>query len=509
MSSKVQVYLFAFILIFIGIGLTIYKNSVLEFPLLPGERRALWTVEAKIEFQAKDEPVIVSFALPHNPPKMTVLDEDFTSSGYGFGWDNNTQQRRAQWATRNATGRQVLYYKLQVYEGTRHQQEIEATPPPEPSPPELESAQKTAINNLVNFVYQRSASPSTFAAELMRLINEPRPMEDIALLLGNKNTSSRKVKVALDTLAQAKIPARIARGLFLEDGRRNQKLTTLIEVFENDHWVIFDPLTAERGIPNHFVLWQRGGKSLLDVEGGENSNVSFSIIESTQPANSRTLVEKANAKAALVDFSIYSLPIEQQNIFKSILLVPIGALIVVLMRIIVGIRTSGTFMPILIAIAFIETSLVTGLAIFLIIVSIGLFIRYYLSHLNLLLVARISAVVIVVIGIMAGMSILSYKLGFSEVMKVTFFPMIILAWTIERMSILWEEEGPKEVFIQGGGSLLVATLAYLSMTNTYIEHLTFNFPELLLALLGGILMLGQYTGYRLTELRRFQPLAEN
>ena len=42
-------------------------------------------------------------------------------------------------------------------------------------------------------------------------------------------------------------------------------------------------------------------------------------------------------------------------------------------------------------------------------------------------------------------------MGLSEGLKITFFPMIILSWTIERMSILWEEEGPREVFVQVGG----------------------------------------------------------
>jgi len=158
--------------------------------------------------------------------------------------------------------------------------------------------------------------------------------------------------------------------------------------------------------------------------------------------------------------------------------------------------------------AFIKTSLLTGLFIFIFVVSMGLLIRSYLSHLNLLLVARISAVIIVVIGLMAGMSIISQKLGFSQALTVTFFPMIILAWTIERMSILWEEDGPKEVFIQGAGSLFVATIAYLCMTNRVVEYLTFNFPELLLVNLAFILLLGQYTGYRLTELRRFQPMVD-
>ena len=38
--------------------------------------------------------------------------------------------------------------------------------------------------------------------------------------------------------------------------------------------------------------------------------------------------------------------------------------------------------------------------------------------------------------------------------------MIILAWTIERMSVLWDEEGAHEVLIQGAGSLLTASLAF-------------------------------------------------
>jgi hypothetical protein len=94
-------------------------------------------------------------------------------------------------------------------------------------------------------------------------------------------------------------------------------------------------------------------------------------------------------------------------------------------------------------------------------------------------------------------------------MTITFFPIIILAWTIERMSVLWEEEGGREVLAQGGGSLLTAVLAYLAMDNAWVRHLTFNFPELQLALLGLILLLGSYTGYRLLELRRFRPMTED
>ena len=211
-------------------------------------------------------------------------------------------------------------------------------------------------------------------------------------------------------------------------------------------------------------------------------------------------------KVNLLDFSIYALPVEQQGIFKGLLLIPVAVMVVVLMRILVGVRTSGTFMPVLIALAFIQTTLLVGLIIFLGLVGAGLWIRSYLSQLNLLLVSRVAAVIIVVIVLMAVLAVTSYKLGLDQALTVTFFPTVIVAWTIERMSILWEEEGGHEVLVQGGGSLLIAILAYLAMSTAIIEHLTFNFPELLLSLLGVILIMGKYTGFRLSELYRFRDL---
>ena len=74
------------------------------------------------------------------------------------------------------------------------------------------------------------------------------------------------------------------------------------------------------------------------------------------------------------------------------------------------------------------------------------------------------------------------------------------------MSILWEDDGPMEVLIQTTGSLVVAILCFFVMTNRYVEHWMFNFPELLLAQLGLIVILGQYTGYRFSEMIRFRHM---
>jgi len=107
-----------------------------------------------------------------------------------------------------------------------------------------------------------------------------------------------------------------------------------------------------------------------------------------------------------------------------------------------------------------------------------------------------------------AISILSHRLGLEMGLSVALFPIVILTIAIERVSILWEEVGPREALHQSLGTLLVAAVAYLIMGLDLVEYLVFVFPELLLVVLAGILLLGRYTGYRLLELGRFRELGE-
>ncbi|MEK6596273.1 MAG: UUP1 family membrane protein, partial [Pseudomonadota bacterium] len=355
---------------------------------------------------------------------------------------------------RTASGPQTAYYRLSVYEMDPITGTVTSDLPSEPEKPEFDEVLKTAATTLLDQVRSKSANTEIFTRELISTLNSNAPSQNQRLLLNDQSSEDYKTHLIINLLALEGISARIVRGLYLKDGRRRQSLSNFVEVYIGGQWLLFNQDSGESGEPKNFLIWQRGDQSLLDVVGGRNSQISFSIIKNVHSTRNLVVRDGMNKQAGLVDFSIYSLPIEQQNAFKMILLLPIGALIVVIMRLLVGIRTSGTFMPILIALALIQTTLLTGIIIFLTVVGTGLLIRSYLSRLNLLFVARISAVIIVVIAIMASISIISNKLGLDQAMTVTFFPMIILAWTIERMSVLWEEDGPREVFIQGGGSLL-------------------------------------------------------
>ena len=83
-----------------------------------------------------------------------------------------------------------------------------------------------------------------------------------------------------------------------------------------------------------------------------------------------------------------------------------------------------------------------------------------------------------------------------------------MAWIIERASITWEEDGAVNACEEIINSLIAALITYFVINNEIIRHVMYAFNELNLVILFIVMLLGTYTGYRLTELRRFSPIAE-
>ncbi|WP_298723435.1 inactive transglutaminase family protein [uncultured Oceanisphaera sp.] len=502
MYSRKPFYLIVAALFLVGLALMLHRYFVYEVPWLPGEKRQIWSIEAKVEFEANGKPVKASLAIPGSQPGFTLMNESAASPGYGLSFIEANGTSRAEWSIRNASGPQELYYKVDMMLDPFARGPL-STQIPTMMQADVAEPYATAMDQVLSLAEERSADGITLTRELLKELNNRG--QNAELLAQYKAPGPLLVEL----LHRANVPARLLKGLQLEDGRRRQPLINIVQVYSGEQdgqYEIFNPVTGDQGRQEQLLLWEYHSAPVLDLVGGSNSRVTFTMLEQEQPVN----VALANKfdQPHWINVSLYNLPLEEQALFKGILLIPIGVLVVVFLRIIVGIKTSGTFMPVLIAMAFIQTSLLTGLVGFLIIVGTGLVLRSYLSHLNLLLVARISAVIIMVIGMIGFFSIVAYQLGLTEGMKITFFPMIILAWTIERMSILWEEEGPKEVVKQGGGSLMVAVVAFLAMNSELVRHLTFNFLGLQLIVMAVVLLLGNYTGYRLTELKRFKPLVD-
>jgi hypothetical protein len=504
--NKTHLYVLTFILAAAGLGLFLYKVLALSFPLTPGAESYIWNVEAKITFTAGSEPVKLTLFTPRTTRRYAVANEAFVSQGYGLVTNVEDPNRQATWSIRRASGLQTLYYRAEVVR-VNSREPVNPIPPPTIDNPGFSEAEITAAHALVNRIRQRSADHETMAAELIRVLNRPEPRENVAFLLGKDISPLGKIQLAARILALAGAPARVVHGIVLKEQKERLPLVHWLEVYNQKWWQAIDPVTGSPAIPDNYLAWWRGPLPMARLTGGADLRVTLSVTRDLEAAISTAVVRGRIKKPLLLDFSLLSLPIHSQQVYRLLLLVPVGGFLLVILRNLIGISTFGTFMPVLIALAFRETQLLWGLVFFSSLVALGLSIRFYLDRLKLLLVPRLAAVLIVVVILMALMSIITNRLGIERGLSVALFPMVILTMTIERMSIIWEERGSLEALKQGLGSLVAASLAYLVMHNREVQHLFFVFPELLLVLLAGTLLLGRYSGYRLLELLRFKILA--
>ncbi|MBS3955020.1 MAG: inactive transglutaminase family protein [Methylomicrobium sp.] len=502
--KNLHVNLLATLLILVSASICYYKVTELKLPLLPVQESELWTIEAKVTYKRTAGPSKVSMMLPKQVPGFVVLDENFVSGRYGLTLENDDLNRVAQWAIRRSQDDQTLYYRMQLIPGeTPEFKDKNVVYPGEQEYPEI---MRTALTALLEQVRNKSADTKSFTHQLLQRLNAPDSDENVKLLRKDAATPEAWVSRVISILQDARIPARQVNLLILADGARHSRLVPWLQVYTGERWVTFNPKTGESGFPSNAVLWKYGDKPLLDVSGGKSANVDFSIYKQSRGMTAVTQQRAGIINGPVMEFSLFNLPVQTQNVYRILIMMPVGVLLIVLLRNIVGLKTFGTFMPILIAMAFRETELAWGLALFCLLLALGLMIRFYLEYLRLLLVPRLAAVLIIVIILMTFVSLLSHKLGIDRGLSVALFPMVIIAMTIERMSLVWEEHGAGESLQQCAGSLFVASISYLLMTNEYLEHLMFVFPELLLTLLAFTLWLGRYTGYRISELWRFRSV---
>jgi hypothetical protein len=495
------------ILLLTGVSLGIFYHKVwnLGFPVLPAQTTDNWIVEARVAFEPTGGALTARLVLPHEPPGFALLDENFVSRGYGLATGMDADNREVTWTTRSPSGRQVLYYRATVYQLQRSLRTQAEFPGPAAAP-DLDEPYRSAAETIVDQVRARSADITSFATVLVRDMLSADD-ENMGLFLSRDASERDRVAVAIELLAGARIPARMAHGLQLTDRGRDLQPRTWLEVHNTREWVAINPNDGSVGYPDNFLVWWYGDRDPVRLSRARNAQVSFAVSRNFQDAVDTAQQRAKLLNSRVMDFSLFGLPVQTQNMYRVLLMIPVGAMIIVLLRNVVGVQTFGTFMPVLIALSFRETELLGGVILFTLIVSLGLAIRFYLEHLKLLLVPRLAAVVSIVVMLMLALSILSHRLGIEHGLAIALFPMVILAMTIERMSIVWEEHGAGDAIRQGVGSLMVAVAGYLLMINPYIEHLIFVFPELLLIVLAATLLLGRYTGYRLSELLRFRVLA--
>lgn len=509
--NRIHFYSLIFILSLLGLSIFLYKVVVLGFPLNPEEKSEVWNVETRVTFNGEGKPAQISMFTPQSIQPYVVTTESFVGKNYGVTEKTEGPNRLVTWSTREADGVQILYYRgiiRQMKDWETDFQELVDPPPPvkesQGKLPSLEGAILQAGMALLAEVKDQSADMESLVLNLIRRLTKAEPDAHEALLVSQQPPEQAIAQV----LTLHGTPARVVHGIELSREAKTVALKVWLEVSDQDQWVPFDLEQIKKGIPEFYLPWWRGDTTLFHIEGGTELEFRLSVSPNQEKAIQAAVARGMVMNPAWLKFSLFSLPVETQVVYHILILIPVGAFLLVILRNVVGLKTFGTFMPILIALAFRETQLLWGLVLFSVLIGLGLAVRFYLDHLKLLLVPRLAAVLIVVVLMMGALSIVSHHLGIVRGLSVALFPMVIVTMTIERMSIVWDERGPVEALQQAIGSLSVAALTYLLMSVQTMDYLFFTFPELLLILLAGTIALGRYTGYRLLEIRRFQRLLE-
>lgn len=485
-----------------------YKIVYWGFNFTPKQSSDIWTVEAHISFEPTGEPIKITLTTPKSSEQFKVLEENVTAEGYKSkkvsSSDGDSAKMRITSPVRE--GIQNVYYRVMLFDNVDTKGKTYASQPATPKKPVLDEQAEANVKQIIALAKKQEGNK---VVQVIKLLNQVPAAPAVQTFLPVKKTPKDMMDSIRTILSYQGIPNRIVRGFKLEENRKSFAPDLMLEAYLNNKWMLYNIATAEKGLPDSFVLFQRGGEALIDIEGGQNSNIKFTVLKSvTSSLSLAGKRAKLTGHKSWFDYSIYSLPLAEQNTLKWLTIFPVAILMIVLIRNVVGLNTMGTFTPMLLSMSLVKTGFWPGLLCFGLIIVLGLIIRFVLSKLNLLLVPRISAVVIFVILIMQFMTVIGYQFKFDVALSAVFFPIIIMAWIIERASITWEEDGAmnagREVFF----SLVAAVATYFIISDEYIRHIMFAFNEINLVILCIVMLLGTYTGYRLTELKRFSPLVK-
>jgi len=495
----------------LALGLVFHKVFVLKLPVTPGEKQSEIMLEARIKYEAKSEPVRVKLMLPDHLREVALLNES-ASVGYGFHTKSSPGVWNATWSARNKVGHERLYYKLKLPASADTFQEFQASPNAEIPSPVLPSFSATSLIaqatfTLLNTAAEQSADLQGLVEEVVRESFSEAPSQEFAIMkryYEQRHDEDWMVHLLAELLGLEEVATRIGLGLVYDPEVPVQKprQVKVVEYLDGQTWRTVDLYAnkTENQPREKLFVWKRGQQQVLSVKGGNEQELEFVMEIQRSPA-----VEGFENHSLLFS-TLASLPHTERAVFRYVTLIPLGIVMVIFFRNIIGLSSLGTFMPVLLALAFLEMKAVSGLIAFLGILIVGLLFRSKLSHLNLLIVPRVGACVVIVTILMILASVFSYQFGFSRGLQITVFPMIVLAWTIERVSILWEEEGPKMAIKQIIGSVIMSLATYLTMRQELVQFWLFYYPETLLILLAITLFIGRYFGYRVLELFRFEKL---
>ncbi|MCA8967092.1 MAG: transglutaminase [Kofleriaceae bacterium] len=321
-----------------------------------------------------------------------------------------------------------------------------------------------------------------------------------ALRLGEASCNG-KSRLFVALARAAGLPARLVGGLILQSGTKRTS-HQWVEVYIAGHWVPFCPTNHHfASLPETYLVLYRGDEALFRHTADVNFDYRFHISTSMVPSPGAR--ESFGALNVWALFDRLGLPF---MLLQTVLMLPVGALVVVLFRNVIGLPTFGTFLPALIAAGAGQTGPWWGIVGVLIAISVVVLLRWAIQRLELLHSPTLAILLAGVTTALLGTSLLAERFGQLHLARVTFFPIAVLAIASERFYLAVTEQGTPKALKELGGTLVVTLACFVVMHSLALQIVLVGFPEVLLLVVAANVYLGRWVGVRLLEYRRFTPV---
>jgi hypothetical protein len=200
------------------------------------------------------------------------------------------------------------------------------------------------------------------------------------------------------------------------------------------------------------------------------------------------------------------------NTIVLILLLPLITTVISAIRQLVGLRGFGIYLPASLAVVFVATGPVIGIALFLIIVFVSTFTRMVLRRLKIKLqyLPRMSLILWAVSLGVLGVLFLTPVIRYPGLTNVSIFAVLILALLTEDFIRIQLGKSVKTAIRLTSETIILSIISFLFLTYRPVQSFALLHPEIyLLIIFVADLLLGRYTGLRVMELWRFRKLLTN
>ncbi len=197
------------------------------------------------------------------------------------------------------------------------------------------------------------------------------------------------------------------------------------------------------------------------------------------------------------------------NTVYLLLALPAVATLIAGVRQVIGIKSFGIYAPLVLTFAFWATGLKYGLAIFCVILVTGTLMRYFLQRVRLLYMPRMAIVLSVISVVSLALLALGGWLGKFGLASVSILPILIMITLIEKFISAQVEKGVRNAAFLSLETVLISVAGYGLLISTRFRAFVLDYPEYLLGLILVNVLLGKWTGLRLTEYLRFRNVIKN